>query len=94
MEMLVGNKNEFVGKIAHNNGDFKSKMRKWEPIRFGEVIDCNRFDLWEEIEQASSKTIKKAKNIKVGRAGIFTALLAVGVVATSYASKNIFSKEA
>ena len=94
MEMLVGNKNEFVGKIAHNNGDFKSKMRKWEPIRFGEVIDCNRFDLWEEIEQTGSKAMKKVKNIKAGRTGIFAALLTVGAVAATFATKNIFSTEA
>ena len=47
------------------SGNLVSLMRKWEPVRFGRVIDCNRLDLWEGLEQSAPRIIKnvKAKNV-------------------------------
>lgn len=84
-----------IGKFAvGGEGDIKGRMKHWEPTRFGREIDCNRVDLWEMFEKSEPKILKKAKNIKPGRAGIFGAVILLGTIATALATKNVFSAEA
>lgn len=44
-------------KLAVSEGDLSGQLRKWNPIRLGKVIDCNRDDLWEPISSMAGEAV-------------------------------------
>ena len=90
-----------MGFIVGDTANIASRMRKWEPVRFGPEltnITLDNVENWAEFEKQAPKYLKNGKDItgkvakkigKCGKLGIVVSLLTFAAAST-FGAKNSF----
>ena len=81
-------------EFASNTGDICSRMRRWEPVRFGPVYKpADHFELWASLEKSKPQIIKHSKktlNLVKGNPGkALMSILALGTIALLSSSDGL-----
>lgn len=75
---------------ANGQNDFCSRMRRWEPVHFGPIMENSyNHEAWAQLEYSEPKFIKNNKFIKPCESKVATRVLKAAACALSKGKLNI-----